>query len=90
MVKRYQHLIDSIRHDVVKHVSGLLWEADDESQAKDPPVSLLRHSKYGRAIDSVTLKCPTVSQLLCYSRSVQPESRHLYAYAISLGYLLFP
>jgi integrase len=28
MAKRYQHLIDSIRHDVARQVGGLLWVSD--------------------------------------------------------------
>jgi integrase len=28
MAKRYQHLIDSIRHDVARQVGGLLWASD--------------------------------------------------------------
>jgi integrase len=31
MAKRYQHLIDSIRHDVAEQVAGLLWQSDDPS-----------------------------------------------------------
>jgi integrase len=39
MAKRYQHLIDSVRRDVVKQVGGLLWdEAEplDEGSDKKP------------------------------------------------------
>lgn len=28
MAKRYQHLVDSIRHDVARQVGGLLWASD--------------------------------------------------------------
>jgi len=31
MVKRYLHLIDTVRRDVAKQVGGLLWDADDAS-----------------------------------------------------------
>jgi integrase len=35
MAKRYQHLIDSIRHDVAKQVGGLLWTSDHDAAIDD-------------------------------------------------------
>lgn len=42
MAARYQHMTDSIRHDVAKRVDGLLWQRPEdtadgsESGSEDP------------------------------------------------------
>ncbi|MEU9055669.1 site-specific integrase [Streptomyces sp. NPDC048384] len=35
MAARYQHMVDSVRHDVARQVDGLIWKPDEDGSADD-------------------------------------------------------